>query len=1127
MKTTTWAKTSSSANFGGGCSALRRLLLGLVFLAMPTLSFAQVPLIQQLKPPSVAPGGADLTLNVYGANFTSTSTVNFNGSAVTTTFVSDNHLTAKVLAAQTASPGTAIITVSSPGVQICIIPTCPPNPSITVIPASSSNAALFPIANAPATVNFATLPSIMVGAGAQSVAVGQFTSSGFFDLAVVSSGTNQATVLLGNGHGGFTAKGPFTTGHNPQSVALGDFNHDGNLDMAVANENDNNVSVFLGDGLGGFSAPKTYGLQAGVGPVALTAADLDGDGNLDLAVVNGLDQSCPTKGQGAVAYLQGVGDGTFTTFATTTYLGSVVPGTLGPTCLDVPASSIVSGLFNLGGPGMPDLVVNNGDFVGAGCPLGDGTVTVLTNQFQSGTANPGQPFAGLAFGTNSFCVGKTPSGMAVGDFDLDGKLDLAIADSGDNAVTILMGNGDGTFKASPNSYLTNGLGPIGVAVGDFNADQKDDLIVANQGSDAVSLLVGNGDGTFGPALPFTTLDASSNGHGPVSVVAADFNGDGLLEVATADTGDGFVSTLLQGVGVSFSSQKLDFTPSPNPGQPIGTTSSSPLSVTVTGGTIPFTLTGLTLTGPSASDFSIDPSTTCKPGVTVLTSPQTCVAAVNFTPSEPEERQAVLQFALNNSTLALSISQSVAVQGNALAQPIQLAPTNLNLGQVLVGTAAMGTCTPATNSSCVTLQNVGANPLTVSGIINTDTAEFQLNDPNGCKTKTFQPNDSCQFSVTFSPLKPGLRTDAFTISANLSGLAFFSQLLPVAGDGLAPQVSLSAGSLSFPFQQVGTSSAIETVVVTNIGTADLTFASILISPASPDYQVVTPPLPQVDCRSLSSLKLPLSSSCSIGIQFTPSFKNPALGPRSGILLFTDNNNAVSGSLQMVVLGGTATYPVVSLSAAAVALGGVPIGTTSAPQSFTLFNAGTAPLDIGGGLGNGIYNSNTGEFTETDNCPRSPVQLAVNTFCTITVTLKPSAIGARGATLTITDDNLGSLLSPALTQNQMVTLSGTGTDFTLSAAPASITITPSKTATYKITLNPIDGFNNAVTFSCAGGPPHSNCFISGVSNGSASVILSTSQGVNKGTFTLTFYATYTAVAPASGVLQHSTTAKVTVK
>ncbi len=68
---------------------------------------------------------------------------------------------------------------------------------------------------------------------------------------------------------------------------------------------------------------------------------------------------------------------------------------------------------------------------------------------------------------------------------------------------------------------------------------------------------------------------------------------------------------------------------------------------------------------------------------------------------------------------------------------------------------------------------------------------------------------------------------------------------------------------------------------------------------------------------------------------------------------------------------------------------------------------------------------------------------------------------------------------------------------------------------------------MSYTCAGGPPHSNCFISGVSNGSASVILSTSQGVNHGTFTLTFTATYTAVPPASGTLAHSTTASITIK
>jgi hypothetical protein len=1094
MKTTSWVKTGSFATLSVRWPAVHLLLLGLVFLLMPRVSLAQVPLIQQLKPTSVAPaGGADVTLIVYGANFTSNSTVNFNGSPLTTMFdgTKPSQLTATVPASDTASAGTAVITVFNPAVQICPVPSCPPNPLVTVIPASTSNAVLFPISNQPATLNFATLPSIEVGAGAQSLAVGHFTSSGFADLAVVTSGTNQVSVLLGNGKGGFTMSGPFATGHNPQAVALGDFNGDGSLDMAVVNENDNTVSIFIGDGTGNFKTPApTYTLQSGVGPVALVTADLDGDGILDLAVVNQLDHSTacggPMGGQGSISFLQGKGDGTFTQFSTQSILiaGStelVIPGTLSPFCLAVPASSIVAGLFNLGGPGMPDLVVNNGAFVSSGCPLGDGTVTILTNEFLPNNltaSSPAGATGGLAFGTNSFCVGKTPSGLAAGDFNLDGNLDLAVANFGDGTVTILIGKGDGTFQPSPNTFaVTEGLGPVSIAVGDFNVDGNDDLIVAGQGSDNVSLLTGDGHGNFaaGTNSPFTTLDASSNGHGPVSVVAADFNGDGLLDVATADTsGLGYVSTLLQGIGVTFNPTCLAFTnppcppaamnPSLPPGQPIGTTSSSPLSTTVTGGTIEFTIQTLTLTGPNANDFSFDPSTTCKAGTTMLTSTQTCVVAVNFTPSDPGERQAVIQFALTNTSLGLSISQAVPIQGNALAQPIQLTPSSLNLAGVLVGTSSTGSCASG-SPSCVTIQNVGTNPMSITSIVNTDTAEFQLNDPNSCATKTYQPNDMCQFSVTFSPTTAGLRTDAFKISANLSGSVNFSQSLPVAGEGLAPLVSVSGLSLTFPNQQIGTTSAVETVTLTNIGTAGLTFASTAaISPASPDFRIVPPPSPLIDCRTLPSSKLLLSSSCSVGVLFTPSFITPYPGvvQRSATLVFSDNNNAVNGSVQLVAISGPATFPVVSLSTGSpsctancgtVPFGGVPITTTGAPTSFTLANIGSAPLDLGS-----IIDNNTTEFKESDNCPRSPAQLGVNTFCTITVTFTPSVIGARSATLTFTDDNLGSLSSPGLSQMQVVNLSGTGTDFTISASPASITITPSKTATYTITLHPIDGFNN---------------------------------------------------------------------
>jgi hypothetical protein len=142
------------------------------------------------------------------------------------------------------------------------------------------------------------------------------------------------------------------------------------------------------------------------------------------------------------------------------------------------------------------------------------------------------------FTAPTFAVGTTPVAQAVGDFNGDGKADLVVVNQGSNTVGVLLGNGDGSFK--PRTDYAVGTTPVGVAVGDFNGDGKEDLIVVNKGAGSLSLLLGNGDGTFLPrtdiALPLT----------PVAVTVGDFNGDAKadLAVATHNTTQDEVTILL-------------------------------------------------------------------------------------------------------------------------------------------------------------------------------------------------------------------------------------------------------------------------------------------------------------------------------------------------------------------------------------------------------------------------------------------------------------------------------------------------------------------------------------------------------------------------------------------------------
>ena len=136
-------------------------------------------------------------------------------------------------------------------------------------------------------------------------------------------------------------------------------------------------------------------------------------------------------------------------------------------------------------------------------------------------------------------VGASPYSVAMGDFNGDGHLDLAVANGGSNDVSVLLGNGDGTFTPARNFDAGLGGGPLWVAVGDFNLDRKLDLVVANSSSDSVGVLLGNGDGTFQPAVTFP-----AGGTAPQSVAVGDFNGDGNPDLAVANYYSNNVTVLL-------------------------------------------------------------------------------------------------------------------------------------------------------------------------------------------------------------------------------------------------------------------------------------------------------------------------------------------------------------------------------------------------------------------------------------------------------------------------------------------------------------------------------------------------------------------------------------------------------
>ena len=341
------------------------------------------------------------------------------------------------------------------------------------------------------------------------VTSGEFTSDGFTDLAVANYTDGTVSVYLGNGDGTFQDPTVTNVGMGPAWIATGNFNSgsnaanpDNNLDMAVANQNSNTITILLGNGDGTFATGTP--LTTGHGPVSVIASDIESIGSPDLIVANKTDNT--------IEVFHANGDGTFT--AKTPFAAGTAP------------TSIVAEDFN--GDGKLDLAVTNSGDNDMEIFLGNGDGT-----FKNGV---------------TYATGVTPLFVAPGDFNGDGILDLAVADSGaptatnevGDAVSIFLGNGDGTFgtTAVPRQDFPAGTNPTSIAVADYNVDGRPDLAVTAQGDNSVALLLGEGSGTF------STFFELQLGTSPDSCVTTDFNDDGIPDLAVTNNGSNTVSIIL-------------------------------------------------------------------------------------------------------------------------------------------------------------------------------------------------------------------------------------------------------------------------------------------------------------------------------------------------------------------------------------------------------------------------------------------------------------------------------------------------------------------------------------------------------------------------------------------------------
>jgi hypothetical protein len=330
-----------------------------------------------------------------------------------------------------------------------------------------------------------------------AVAIEDFDGDGLLDLAVASS--HSVSVLRGNGDGSFDAKTDFEAGFGAAAIACGDLDNDGRLDLAVANQGSETVSVLLGLGAGTFAPHVDFA----TGPASSVAiGDLNGDGRADLVVANVT---------GSVSILLGIGAGTFAPRVDLSAAVCPMSVAIGDLNADGSLDLAVTYIY----PGGVSIFLGNGD----------GTFRARTN----------------------YRTGADASSVAIGDFNADGRPDLAVANFASHTISVLPGNGDGTFGARVD--LLDRWGPGAVVIADVNTDGNADLVVANEtmlpdrwqegGWANGSVLLGHGDGSFGPSADFET------GMMPTLPAVGDLNRDGRPDVVVPNSfSPGTVSVLL-------------------------------------------------------------------------------------------------------------------------------------------------------------------------------------------------------------------------------------------------------------------------------------------------------------------------------------------------------------------------------------------------------------------------------------------------------------------------------------------------------------------------------------------------------------------------------------------------------
>lgn len=391
---------------------------------------------------------------------------------------------------------------------------------------------------------------------------------------------------------------------------------------------------------------------------------------------------------------------------------------------------------------------------------------------------------------------------------------------------------------------------------------------------------------------------------------------------------------------------------------------------------------------------------------------------------------------DNSGGASGSEQIIALSGTGT--PVPVPDTALTPGLLNLGSSVLHVVSPA---QTITLRNSGNASLAISSAVLSDTADFSVASDT-CGT-TLSPGASCTYSIVLSPQGVGALTGTLMVTDNAGGVVGSQQSVILNGSGLPmsiSQLTLSTVSLSFPATIVKTTAPPQTLTLSNAGGAPLTIGGANLSDNA-DYTLSS------TCRAAVAP----GASCALAISFSPQ----KTGPLSAVLTLTDNSGVSDGAVQQrIELTGTGLpvpAPQASLTPTTGSFGSVSVTSSSAPQSYTLQNTGTATLDI-----SSIALSDPTNFTLSNGCG---ARIQAGSSCSFSISFQPQKSGIVTATLIITDDSDGLPSS-----QQTIALTGTG-----GPLPAPVAVLSTATVSFPDTTVGLSSAVQALTLRNTGNAP----------------------------------------------------------